>query len=67
MSVEQKYFKVADVAKHTGLNPVTVRNFCHARGQRFASRVGKNGHWMIDIKKFEDYIERNRDYIGGIR
>ncbi len=55
--MEQKYFKVTEVAKIFGLKPAVVRQLCHARGQRFAFQPVKGGNIMIDLKKFELFMK----------
>ena len=55
--MEQKYYKVREVAQIIGLKPAIVRQFCHAKGQRFAFQPVKRGNLMIDIKKFEDFLK----------
>ena len=55
--MEQKYYKVREVAQIFGLKPAIVRQFCHAKGQRFAFQPVKRGNLMIDIKKFEDFLK----------
>ena len=55
--MEQKYYKVSDVAKIFGLKPAIVRQFAHARGQRFAYQPVKNGNILIDVKKFEEFLK----------
>lgn len=56
--MEQKYYKVSDVARIFGLKPQIVRNYCHAKGQRFAFQPsGKGGCILVDIKKFEDFLK----------
>lgn len=56
--MEQKYFKVTEVAKIYGMRPVMVRSFCHAKGQQFAFRPIPNGCFYIDLKKFEEFLAR---------
>ena len=56
--MEQKYFKVSQVAKIFGMKPAIVRQYCHARGQRFAFQPVKRGNIFIDIKKFEEFLKK---------
>lgn len=53
----QKYYKVSKVAQIFDLKPAIVRQFCHARGQRFAFQPVKGGNILIDIKKFEEFLK----------
>lgn len=55
--MEQKYYKVREVAQIFGLKPAIVRQFCHAKGQRFAFQPVKRGCILVDIKKFEDFLK----------
>lgn len=55
--MEQKYYKVREVAQIFGLKPAIVRQFCHAKGQRFAFQPVRRGNLYIDIKKFEDFLK----------
>lgn len=55
--MEQKYFKVSKIAQIFDLKPAVVRQFCHAKGQRFAFQPVKGGNILIDIKKFEDFLK----------
>ena len=57
MIMEQKYYKVSEVAQIFSLKPAVVRQFCHAKGQRFAFQPVKNGNILIDIKKFEEFLK----------
>lgn len=57
--MRQKYHSVTDAAAMLGLNRVTILNYCHARGQRFAFQPsGKNGKWLIDLEKLEEFLAR---------
>lgn len=61
--MEKKYHKVAEVAAITGLSKNTVRDYCNARGQRFAFKPkGNTSPYLIDLSKFIDYVERTRSY-----
>lgn len=57
--IKRKYFSITEAAKILGLNRVTILDFCHARAQRFAVQpAGEGGKWLIDIDKFEEFLER---------
>ena len=56
-SMEQKYFKVSEIAKIFSLKPVKVRQYCHAKGQRFAFQPIKGGNILIDKQKFEQWLK----------
>ena len=58
VETQQKYYKITDVSKMYGIPAETVREMCHARNQRFAFRVGSRGNFYIDIKRFDEYLER---------
>lgn len=59
MEIKQRYFSVTNVAKILGINRVTVLDYCHARGQRFAVQpAGEGGKWFIDLEKFEEFLQR---------
>lgn len=55
--MEQKYYKVTEVAKIFGMKPALIRQFCHARGQRFAFQLVKRGNILIDVKEFEKFLK----------
>ena len=55
--VERHHRTQSDVAKIFGLKPAIVRQFAHARGQRFAYQPVKNGNILIDVKKFEEFLK----------
>lgn len=56
--MEKKYYKVKEIAKIFSLKPRKVRDYCHARGQRFAFQPsGRGGSILIDIEKFEKWIK----------
>lgn len=57
-NIEQKYYKVAEIAKIFGLPAKLVRDMCHARGQKFAFRPVPNGNFRINKEAFERHIER---------
>lgn len=56
--MEQRFYKVTKIAKLFGLSAKMVRDMCHARGQKFAFRPVKDGNWLIDRVKFEEYLAR---------
>lgn len=64
--MEQKYYKVREVAQIFGLKPAVVRNYCHARGQNFAYQIVRNGNIYIDLSKFSRWFE-TRKTEGTIR
>ena len=53
---ERKYYKVNDIAQIFSLKPSIVRQYCHAKGQRFAFQPVKNGNIYIDLQKFEKWF-----------
>lgn len=55
--IERKYYKVNDIAQIFSLNPRVVRQYCHAKGQRFAFQPVKKGNILIDLKKFEEWFK----------
>lgn len=55
--MNQKYFKVTEVAKIFSMKPARIRELCHARGQRFAFQPVKNGNILIDITEFEKWLK----------
>ena len=56
--MEQKYYKVKEIAQMYSLRPVQVRWFCHAKGQRFASQPsGRGGCLLINLEKFEKWMQ----------
>ncbi|MCR5430971.1 MAG: helix-turn-helix domain-containing protein [Lachnospiraceae bacterium] len=59
--MEQKYYKVTKIAEIFGIPAKTIRDMCHARGQRFAFRPVKNGNWLIDRAKFEKHLEHKTE------
>ena len=56
----EKLYKITEVVGITGLPRKSIENACHARGQRFATRLVKGGCWYIDIKKFEQHLNNRR-------
>ena len=65
--MEQKYFKVSKIAQIFDLKPAVARQFCHAKGQRFAFQPIKGGNIYIDLKKFEDFLKSRNSQGGQIR
>ncbi len=59
--VQQKYYRVSEVAKILGLSQDKVREYCHVKRNSFAFRVGQNGKFMIDLEKLRAYIERPKE------
>lgn len=55
--MEQKYYKVSEVAELLGMSVKKVRDYCHAKGQFFAHQTVANGNIMIDLKKFETFLK----------
>ena len=55
-----KLYKAAEIAEIYGIPAETVRNLCHARGQRFATRLVPRGRWYIDSVKFEEFWARKQ-------
>ena len=53
-----KYYTVSEVAKIYEFPAETVRNLCHARGQKFAIRLTPRGKFYIDIEKFDEFLKR---------
>jgi len=59
--MEQKYYKPKEVAEALGISVAKVRDMCHIKNQRFAFRTlknGRKGHFLIDLEKIKNYIER---------
>ena len=55
--MEQKYYKVNEIAQMFSIKPKTLREYCHARGQRFASQPVKGGNIIINLAKFEEWLK----------
>ena len=56
--MEQKYFKVSEIARIFGIEPKTVRKYCRSRaGKTFAFKPYRGANYKIDFKKFESYIK----------
>ncbi|MBQ6024576.1 MAG: helix-turn-helix domain-containing protein [Lachnospiraceae bacterium] len=58
---QRKYYKPSEAAKILGLSTAKVRDMCHIKNQRFAFRTiknGRKGHFLIDLEKIKNYIER---------
>ncbi|MCR4748277.1 MAG: helix-turn-helix domain-containing protein [Lachnospiraceae bacterium] len=55
-----KFYKATEIARIYGIPAETVRNLCHARGQKFATRLTPNGRFYIDLKKFEEFLQRKQ-------
>ena len=55
-----KFYKASEIAKMYGIPAETIRNLCHARGQKFATRLVPNGRWYIDEERFKDHWERKQ-------
>lgn len=52
------YISVREAAEKFGIKAKEIRNFCHARGQKFAYQIVPNGRFYIDPDKFREFIER---------
>ena len=61
MEEHGKYYKASEIAKIYGIPAETVRNLCHARGQRFAMRLVPRGRFYIDREKFEEFMARKQE------
>lgn len=46
---------VEEIAEAYGMKPAFVRQLCHAKGQRFATKPN-GGRLYINIKKFNDFL-----------
>lgn len=57
VETQQKYYKVADVSKMYGIPAETVREMCHATDQNFAFRIGTRSNFLIDAKRFGEYLK----------
>lgn len=55
------YYKPTQIAKIFGIKVETVRNMCHARGQKFAFRLVPKGRFYIEINKFREYLSHRQD------
>ena len=53
-----KYYRPSEVAEIYGLTIKVVQNLCHARGQRFATRLTPRGWFYIDLGKFDEFWAR---------
>ena len=56
-----KFYKATEIAKLYGMTAETVRNLCHARGQKFATRLVPNGRFYIDRERFEKFLEKRQE------
>ena len=57
----ERFYKATEIAKLYGMTAETVRNLCHARGQKFATRLVQNGRFYINREKFEEYLKRKQE------
>ncbi len=57
----ERYYKATEIANLYGMTAETVRNLCHARGQKFATRLVPNGRFYIDRAKFEEFMRRKQE------
>ena len=57
----ERFYKATEIAKLYGMTAETVRNLCHARGQKFATRLVPNGRLYINREKFEEYLKRKQE------
>ena len=55
--MDKQLYKVSDIAKMFSMRPQMVRQFCHAKGQKFAYQPIKNGNFYIDPEKFKRFLE----------
>lgn len=66
--MERKYYKVREVAEMFAMSPKKVREHCHAKGQRFAFQPVENGIILIDLKKYEEFLQvRTAEHLRRIR
>ena len=56
-----KFYKATEIARLYGMTAETVRNLCHARGQKFATRLVPNGRFYINRERFEDFLKRKQE------
>ena len=56
-----KFYKASEIAEIYGMKAEIVRNLCHARGQKFATRLVPNGRFYIDREKFDDFLRRKQE------
>lgn len=61
MEQHGKFYKATEIAKIYGIAVETVRNMCHARGQKFAIRLVPNGRFYIDGEKFGEHLKRKQE------
>ena len=61
MNEHGRFYKATEVAKIYGITAEAVRNLCHARGQKFATRLVPNGRFYIDLEKFDEYLKRKQE------
>ena len=56
-----KFYTASEIAQIYGLPVKKVQNLCHARGQRFATRLVPNGRFYIDRTKFDEFWARKQE------
>ncbi|MBR5678018.1 MAG: hypothetical protein IKX20_07755 [Paludibacteraceae bacterium] len=56
-----KGLRTKEIAAKFGLTDELVRNLCHARGQRFATRLVPGGRWYIDDELFQEFWDRKQE------
>ena len=47
-----------EIAEIYGMDVRTVRNLCHARGQKFAKRPVTGGRFYINEELFQNFLDR---------
>ncbi len=57
----ERFYKATEIAEMYGMTAETVRNLCHARGQKFATRLVPNGRFYINREKFEEHLKRKQE------
>lgn len=55
--MEKKLLTIKEASERYSIKPAILRNLCHARGQRFAFQLVRNGMIRIDPEKFEKWYK----------
>lgn len=58
--MQKKYCTVKEAAEIFSIKPARLRQYAHARGQRFAVQPVKNGNLQIDIAELDKWLKMYR-------
>lgn len=55
--MDKKLLTIKEASERYSIKPARLREMCHAKGQRFAIQIVKNGMLRIDPEQFEKWYK----------